>query len=141
MLVAHTEGQPVGYAWLSFRNGMEAAFGATWIIRPGEAMRYRNLVHPRFRGRGLHSFLNLTVNRYAADHGITRTLDSISLFNRQSLALAKHYRKAKTMMLILVRFRFLPQTFGWAFGAPLGSRIALSRNPSFGEFQSVLSLE
>jgi hypothetical protein len=60
---------------------------------------------------------------------------------RQSLALAKLYRKAKTMTLILVRFRFLPRTFGWAFGAALGSRIALSRNPSLGEFQSARSSE
>jgi hypothetical protein len=114
----------VGYGWLSLSTGVvELAFGITWIMRPHEAVRYGNFVLPNWRGRGIQSFVNAAVNAYARDLGIARTIASISTLNTQSMSLAKHYRTATTMKLVLVHIRGLNWTIHRASGAPFESRL------------------
>jgi hypothetical protein len=121
--VARVAGEPVGYGWLSLSTGVvELAFGITWIVRAHEAVRYGNFVLPNWRGRGIQSFVNVAVNAYARDLGIARTLASISTLNTQSMSLAKHYRTATTMKLVLVHIRGLNWTIHRASGAPFESR-------------------
>ena len=121
--IACATGEPAGYGWLSVSSGVvELAFGITWIVRAHEAVRYGNFVLPNWRGRGIQSFVNAAVNEYARDLGIARTLGSISTLNTQSMSLAKHYRTATTMKVVLVHIRGLNWTIHRASGAPFESR-------------------
>jgi GNAT superfamily N-acetyltransferase len=121
--IAYAAGEPVGYRWLSFSSGVvELAFGITWIVRAHEAVRYGNFVLPNWRGRGIQSFVNAAVNVYARDLGIARTLASISTLNTQSMSLAKHYRTATAMKVVLMHIRGLNWTIHRASDAPFESR-------------------
>jgi len=123
---AYSAGGVVGCAWLAFANGIEHVFGTSWIIRPTEALRYDSYVRPDWRGRAIHSVLNATMNRYAREHGILRTLGEISVFNTQSMSLAKHFRKIRTMRVIFIKVRAVKWTYRKAIGAPFESRFAIT---------------
>jgi hypothetical protein len=126
--IAYAAGEPVGYGWLSFSSGVvELAFGITWIVRAHEAVRYGNFVFPNWRGRGIQSFVNAAVNVYSRDLGIARTLASISTLNPQSMSLAKHYRTATAMKVVLVHIRGLNWTIKRASDAPFESRFTSQR--------------
>jgi hypothetical protein len=121
--IAYAGGEPAGYGWLSFSSGVvELAFGITWIVRPHEGVRYGNFVLPKWRGRGVHSTVNAAMNAYARHLGIAWTLASISTLNTQSMSLAKHYSKARTMKVTLVYIRGLNWRIHRATGAPFASR-------------------
>jgi len=114
----------VGYMWLAFAGGKELAFGIAWILRTGEALRYGSFVVPEWRGLGVHSSLNHAVNEYALHRGMTHTLASIGMLNRQSLNLAKHYSNPKIMTLFAVNFRVANWTIAKAIGAPFTSHFS-----------------
>jgi len=121
--IAYAGGEPTGYGWLSFTSGVvELAFGVNWIVGPREAIRYDNFVLPKWRGRRINSCLHSATVACARDHGIVRTFASISMFNRQSMSLEKHYRKAAAMKVTLVHVRGLNWTYRKAVGAPFESR-------------------
>ncbi|MGH9684980.1 MAG: hypothetical protein ACRD4S_15375 [Candidatus Acidiferrales bacterium] len=122
--VANSDNEAAGSTWMTFCSGLELAFGTTWIIHSDEAVQYDSFVRPEWRGRGIHSSLNVALNAYAREHGKVRSLGSISILNSQSLSLARRLRKAKAMTVILVRVRGLNWTYGRAFGAPLDSRFS-----------------
>jgi L-amino acid N-acyltransferase YncA len=123
LAMAYASAEPAGYGWISFASSaVELDFGVTWIVRPGEAVRYGNFVHPRLRGRGIQSSINTAVNEYALARGVSVTLGSISIMNAPSLSLAKHYNRATVMKVTLIHVR----PFNWricrASGAPFASR-------------------
>jgi L-amino acid N-acyltransferase YncA len=123
LAMAYAGAEPAGYGWLSFTSGVvELAFGFTWIVRLGEAVRYGNFVHPKWRGRGIQSSINTAVNEYARERGASVTLASISTLNTQSLSLAEHYDRATVMKVTLIHVR----PFNWMIcrtsGAPFESR-------------------
>lgn len=123
LAMAYASAEPAGYGWISFASGVvELDFGVTWIVRPREAVRYGNFVHPNWRGRGIQSSINTAVNEYALQHGVSVTLGSISAMNAQSLSLAKHYNRPTAMKVTLIHVR----PFNWricrASGAPFESR-------------------
>ena len=121
--VAYAGGEPAGYGWLSFASGVvELAFGVTWIVRPGEAVRHGNFVHPKWRGRGIQSSINTAVNEHALGRGVSVTLASISTMNTQSMSLAKHYKRATAMKVTLIYVRPLKWRICRASGAPFESR-------------------
>ena len=124
--VAYARSSVAGSMWLTFSNGMELAFGTSWRVGPAEALRYDSFVSPDWRGRAIHSLLNNSLNNYAREHGILRTLGGISVLNSQSSSLAKHFRKARAMRILILRFRGLNWTYRRATGAPLESRFDLS---------------
>ena len=123
--VAYAENRVVGFMWLTFSTGMELAFETTWIIDSAEALRYESFVHPKWRGRAIHSLLNNAINRYAREHGILRTVGGISLLNSQSRSLASHFRKLRAMRVVLIRIRGVNWTYRKAIGAALESRFAI----------------
>jgi GNAT superfamily N-acetyltransferase len=114
----------VGYMWLAFASGRELAFGIVWILHPDEALRYGSYVVPEWRGVGVHSSLNHAANEYALQRGMTHTLASIGILNRQSLNLAKHYSNPPIMTLVAVNIRAVRWTWAKAIGAPMASRFA-----------------
>lgn len=123
LAMAYASAEPAGYGWIAFASGVvELAFGVNWIVRPREAVRYGNFVHPKWRGRGIQSSINTAVNEYARGRGVTVTFGSISVMNHQSLSLAKHYNRPVAMTVTLIRVR----PFNWricrASGAPFASR-------------------
>jgi L-amino acid N-acyltransferase YncA len=123
LAMAYASAEPAGYGWISFASGVvELDFGVTWIVRSGEAVRYGNFVHPKWRGRGIQSSINTAVNEYALQHGVSVTLGSISAMNAQSLSLAKHYNRPTAMKVTLIHVR----PFNWRIcrtsGAPFKSR-------------------
>lgn len=121
--IAYATGEPAGYGWLSFSSGVvELAFGFKWIVRPDEAVKYGNFVLPKWRGRGIQSSVNAAVNAYARDLGLARTLSSISTLNTQSMSLARHYSKARTMKVVLVHIPALNLTISRASGSPFDSK-------------------
>jgi len=122
--VAYKENEVVGCAWLTFSNGIEHAFGTSWIINSTEALRYDSFVLPDWRGRAIHSLLNNALNRYARARGVTRTLAEISVLNKQSRSLAKHFRKVQAIRVVLVQIRGTKWIYRKAIGAPLESRFA-----------------
>jgi len=123
LAVAYVQAEPAGYGWLSFTNGVvELAFGVTWRVHTGEAVRYGNFVHPKWRGRGIQSAINTAINRHALERGVSHTLASISTFNTQSLSLAKHYNRATAMKVTLIRIRPLRWTICRPSGASFDSR-------------------
>ena len=123
LAMAYAAAEPAGYGWLSLASqAVELAFGVTWIVRPGEAVRYGNFVHPNWRGRGIQSSINTAVNEYAHARGVSVTLASISTTNTQSLSLAKHYNRATLMKVTLIHVRPLNWKICRASGAPFESR-------------------
>jgi GNAT superfamily N-acetyltransferase len=125
--LASASGQPVGYMWMGFSSGMELEFDTFWIVRAGEALRYGSFVIPSFRGRGVHSLLNSALNTYALERGVTRTLGSVSILNRQSLSLPRHYNRAIAMTVFLARFRLFSFILRKSFRAPLSTRFSWSK--------------
>lgn len=122
--IACVGGEPAGYMWLTFTNGWELAYGVRWILRSDEALRYGSYVVPKWRGLGIHSSLNYALNSYARSRGLRRTLGSIGAFNRQSLNLAKHAGRPKTMTVFVLHINGVNWTYVRAFGAPLDSRFS-----------------
>jgi GNAT superfamily N-acetyltransferase len=122
--VAFSGEQPVGYMWLAFSCLPETIFDTSWLIRPGEAVRYNSFVIPPFRGRGVHSVLNGSANRYAREHGVVRTLGAVSVLNPQSMSLPKHYRRAIKLTVFFAKVRGTKWTIRKSFGAPLDSRFS-----------------
>lgn len=126
---ASSSGEPVGYMWMAFSSGIDLAFDTYWIIRAGEALRYGAFVIPTFRGRGIYSVLNSALNKYALECGVTSTIGSISVLNRQSLSLPKHYKRRISMTVFVARTRLIPFTFRKSFRAPLHFRFSWPRHP------------
>jgi hypothetical protein len=126
--VAYVQREPAGYMWITFAEGMELAFGVSWLLSPQEALRYGAFVSPRWRGFGILSSMNHALNEYALRRGSTHTLGGISALNPQSLNLAKHARNPKIMSIILVHIRGMNWTFTKTTGAPLESRFSRSSN-------------
>jgi GNAT superfamily N-acetyltransferase len=124
--VAYACDDVAGYMWLTFSTGMELAFGTSWRLESSEALRYDSFVRPEWRGRAIHSLLNNSLNSYAREHGILRTLAGISILNSQSSSLAKHFRKARAMRVMIFRVRGLNWTYRRAIGVPLQSRFDLT---------------
>jgi GNAT superfamily N-acetyltransferase len=124
--LASASGQLVGYMWMGFSSGIELEFDTFWIVRAGEALRHGAFVIPSFRGCGVYSLLNSTLNAYALERGVTRTLGSVSVLNRQSLSLPKHYKRAIAMTVFLARFRLFSFTVRKSFRAPLAARFSWS---------------
>jgi GNAT superfamily N-acetyltransferase len=121
--VAYVGQEPAGYAWMSFTSGaVELAFGVTWILGPGESIRYDYFVLPQWRGRRIFSCLNSAIVACARDLGIVRTFSSISTVNTQSMSLAKHDRRIAIMKVTLVHVRGLNWTSQKTAGAPFESR-------------------
>jgi GNAT superfamily N-acetyltransferase len=122
--VAYSGNEPVGYIWLAFSGGADLWFGydTYWKLNANEAMRYGSFVVPAFRGQAIHSLLNSAINTYARERGMVRSLGAVSVLNRQSLSLAKHYRRAITMTVVLARIRGVNWTIRKSFGAPMESR-------------------
>jgi GNAT superfamily N-acetyltransferase len=126
VIIAYAGGEPTGYEWLCSANGvLELAFGVTWRVGPGEAVRYDKFVLPKWRGRRISTWLHSATVVCARDHGILRTFSSISRVNKQSLSIAKHYRRTAAMKLTLVHVRGLARTFRKIEGAPFESRFSL----------------
>jgi GNAT superfamily N-acetyltransferase len=120
--IAYLEGEPAGYAWMSFTSGVvELAFGITWIAGPGESIRYDYFVLPKWRGRRINSCLHSAIVACARDLGIVRTFASVSMLNKQSLSLREHQQKTAAMKLTLVHV-FGLDTFHKAVDAPFESR-------------------
>jgi GNAT superfamily N-acetyltransferase len=126
VVLASVSGQPVGYMWMGFSSGIELEFDTFWIIRAGEAVRYGAFVIPSFRGRGVYSLLNSTLNAYALERGVSRTLGSVSVLNPQSLSLPKNYNRAIAMTVFLARFQLFSFTVRKSFRAPLSARFSWS---------------
>jgi GNAT superfamily N-acetyltransferase len=116
--------EPVASGWMTFTSGMEMAYGLTWILQPNEGTQYGSFVLPKWRGQGIFSVLNVALNAYAREHGVLRSLGSISVLNSQSLSMAKRLGKKKLMTVILVRIRGLGWTFRKAIGSSLHTRFA-----------------
>jgi GNAT superfamily N-acetyltransferase len=109
---------------MTFSSGMELAYGTTWILYPNEGTQYGSFVLPKWRGQGIFSLLNVALNIYAREHGVLRSVGSISVLNSQSLSMAKRLGKKKLMTVILVHVRGIGWTFRKAIGAPLHTRFA-----------------
>jgi GNAT superfamily N-acetyltransferase len=109
---------------MAFSSGMELAYGTTWILHPNEGTQYGSFVLPKWRGHGIFSLLNVALNTYAREHGVLRSVGSISVLNSQSLSLAKRLGKKKIMTVILVHIRGIGRTFRNAIGAPLRTRFS-----------------
>ena len=124
--MAFLKDQPVGYMWIALSSGLELALDTQtyWVVRPCEAVRYGSFVLPAFRGRGVHSCLNTAVNSYLRNHGITRTLGSVSLLNPQSMSLPKHYDRPIAMTVFVARIRGVNWIIRRSFRAPLESRFS-----------------
>ena len=114
--------KPVAFEWMTFSSGMELAYGTTWILQPNEGTPYGAFVLPKWRGHGIFSVMNVALNTYAREHGVLRSMSSISVLNSQSLSMAKRLRKKKIMTVILLRVRGIGWTFQKAIGAPLHTR-------------------
>jgi len=124
LAVVYCGAEPVAFGWMTFSSGMELAYGTTWILHPNEGTQYGTFVLPKWRGQGIHSVLNVALNTYAREHGVLRSVGSISVLNNQSLSMAKRLGKKKVMTVILVHVRGIGWTFRKAIGAPLHTRFA-----------------
>lgn len=123
--VVFSQDEAVAWGWMTFTSGMELAFGAKWVLRPDEGTQYGSFVLPKWRGHGIFSVLNVALNQYAREHGVQRSVGSISVLNTQSLSMARKLGKKKIMTVILLRFRGVNWTLRTAIGAPLRSRFTV----------------
>ena len=120
--------EPVASGWMTFTSGMEMAYGLKWILHANEGTQYGSFVLPKWRGQGIFSLLNVALNTYAREHGVVRSVGSISVLNSQSLSMAKRLGKKKLMTVILVHVRGLGWTFQKAIGVPLHTRFTSQRS-------------
>lgn len=123
--VAFAGSEPVGYSWMSRSSELPLVFNATWVMHPNEAVLYGSFVLPRWRGQGVHSWLDLALNGRAREDGLVRTIGSMAVYNRQTLALAKHTKKNRIMIVALARIRGFDCPRVIALGSPFGSRFRL----------------
>jgi GNAT superfamily N-acetyltransferase len=124
--IAYAGNEPLGYEWLSFTNGtVELAFGITWAVGPGEAIRYDKFVLPKWRGRRISTWLHSAIVVCAHNHGTDRTFSSISTVNTQSLSIARHYRRIPAMKVTLIRVNGSNRIFQKAVGASFDSRFLM----------------
>jgi GNAT superfamily N-acetyltransferase len=119
--IAYAGDEAVGYTWSALSSGMELVSGITWVVHANEAVYYGSYVRPRWRGHGIHSWLDYEMNCYARAHGMMRTLGSISLLNSGSLSLAKRQGKPKVMTIFLLQIRGLNWTYRRVRGEPLSA--------------------
>jgi GNAT superfamily N-acetyltransferase len=122
LAIIYSGTEPVASGWMTFTSGMEMTYGLKWILHANEGTQYGSFVLPKWRGHGIFSLLNVTLNAYAREHGVLRSIGCISVLNSQSLSMAKRLRKRKLMTVIVVRVRGLGWTFQRAIGAPLYTR-------------------
>jgi hypothetical protein len=127
LAIVYSAEEPVASGWMTFTSGMEMAYGLKWILQANEGTQYGSFVLPKWRGHGIFSVLNVALNTYAREHGVLRSIGSISVLNSQSLSMAKRLGKKKLMTVILIRVRGLGWTFQRALGAPLHTRF-VTRN-------------
>jgi GNAT superfamily N-acetyltransferase len=125
--VAYAGAETVGYSWMTCSAGSPQTWNLfpdlAWVAYPDEAIVYGSFVREPWRGQGVHSSLDVTLNQYAREHGIVKTVGRMSVLNSQTLALAKHSgNKRRTMTVAFVRVRGINRTWATAFGAPLSSR-------------------
>lgn len=120
--VAYDASVAVGYSWMTLSSGLELALGTTWIIHPDEAVLYGSFVLPQWRGRGIHSCLDVALRNYARQCGIVRQFGSMAVLNNQTVTLAKRQGKPKIMTVVLARVHGVNWTWRTAIGAPLSSR-------------------
>ncbi len=109
----------IGCCWAAFRRKVGMPMKTAWRIGPGEAVLYRSFVLPKWRGQRVHRSLDVALNTYMLEHGIRRTLASMSALNPQTLSLAKRNGKAFVMTLVLVQVPLLGWTWRYATGRPL----------------------
>jgi GNAT superfamily N-acetyltransferase len=126
LAIVYCATEPVAFGWMTFCSGMELAYGTTWILQANEGTQYGSFVLPKWRGHGIFSLLNVALNTYAREHGIMRSVGSISVLNTQSLSMAKRLDKKKIMTVILVHVRGVGWTFRKTIGAPLHTRFAVN---------------
>lgn len=122
LAIVYSGSEPVACGWMTFTSGMELAFGTNWILHPREGTHYGAFVLPRWRGHGIFSVMNVALNTYAQEHGIERSVGTISVLNSQSLSMARKLGKARIMTVVVIRVRGLGWTFRKAFGAPFHTR-------------------
>jgi len=122
LAIVYSGTEPVASGWMTFSSGMELAYGILWILHPDEGTQYGAFVLPKWRGHGIFSLLNVALNTYARERGVSRAVGSISVLNTQSLSMAKRLGKKKIMTVILLRVRGVGWTFQKAIGAPLSTR-------------------
>ena len=123
--VVFSQDEAVASGWMTFTSGMDLAFGTKWVLGPGEGTQYSSFVLPKWRGHGIFSVLNVALNQYAREHGVQRSIGSISVLNTQSLSMARKLGKKKIMTVILLRFRGVDWTLRTAIGAPFRSRFTV----------------
>jgi GNAT superfamily N-acetyltransferase len=128
LAIVYSADEPVASGWMTFTSGMEMAYGLRWVLQANEGTQYGSFVLPKWRGHGIFSVLNVALNTYAREHGVLRSIGSISVLNSQSLSMAKRLGKKKLMTVILVRVRGLNGTFRKAVGAPLQTRFVTSNS-------------
>lgn len=124
--VAYAGSDPAGYSWVRFATGLEVAFRTLWILGPKQAVFYGSFTHPQWRGRGVQSHLDASMMCYLARHGIATVFATVSALNRPMLRATKSSQRRKIMTLALVRVHGLHWVYRRSFGAPLGSRFAVS---------------
>lgn len=122
LAIVYSAEEPVASGWMTFTSGMEMAYGLRWVLQANEGTQYGSFVLPKWRGHGIFSVLNVALNTYAREHGVVRSIGSISVLNSQSLSMAKRLGKKKLMTVIVIRVRGLGWTFQGALGAPLHTR-------------------
>jgi hypothetical protein len=128
VVIAYIYGECTGCEWLCFADGvLELAFGVNWLVGPGEAVRYDKFVLPKWRGRKISTWLHSGTVVCARDHGVMRTFSSISRVNKQSLSIAKHYRRTAVIKLTLVRLSGMKKPFRKTVGAPFESRFSMPK--------------
>jgi GNAT superfamily N-acetyltransferase len=124
--VAYAKDTAVGYSWINFSDGLELVWGTQMTVHPDEAVFYDSFTLPRWRGRGVHRWLDAAMSCYVCQHGSSRVLGWVSVLNRPSLRFVRRLRKTKIMTLILVHVRGANWVYRRAVGKPLGSRFSVS---------------
>lgn len=127
--VAFAGEQAIGYLWMTFCSGLELVFDTVWIVHPNEAVIYDTLVLPGWRGRGIHSCMDVALNNWAYPRGIVRAFASISAVNNQSLGVLKLAGKSRIMTLVLLRLRGLNRTWIKATGLPFNLYFERKQHP------------
>lgn len=124
--IAYAGSEPLGYAWMALKSGMEIAFDTVWVLAANEAAFHGSFTHPNWRGRSIQRHLDAGLLRYADENGVVKIFLTISALNAPSIRAAKHMRKQRAMTLVLARVQRLNWVYRKAFGAPLESRFAVS---------------
>ncbi len=121
-VVPEIDGEPVGFAWLTFRDAWVPELELMMKIPEGWVLHADAFVAPRWRGRRINVLMLMAAKEEAARRGCTHSTGYILSRNYPSMRLEQRWNAGPKMKVAFFRFRGAKRGWQYGWGARLESR-------------------